>query len=461
MKRYVAVIDLGKANSKVALVDTITATEIEVVSQPAAIRTDTLYPSLDHGAIHGFIIRSLFALSTRYSIEAITVTTHGATVALVDASGQLVLPVLDYEFRGLNFERSDYEQHRPPFTETGSPALPDGLNAGAQLYWQQANFPEQFINVHAVLTWPQYWVSVLTGKQHNDVSSLGAHTDLYCPSLKTYSSLVQNQDWESLMPDTRLSGQLSGTLLPQIAQQTNLPVTTAVHTGIHDSNASLVPHLLTHEEPFTVISTGTWLIAMAVGGAPVKLDEKRDTLLNVDARGQAVPSARFMGGRERELLNISRLATDAGMDKLLANDASPALLLPSVVSGTGPYPQSASEWRGEAIPDDDDLRACAFALYLALMANECLQLIGSKGPIYVEGPLAHDTHFTQMLAIASKRTVKLSASKTGTSVGAAMLIQAPRAMPVYTEVLVADERGAQLLRYASLWQQNLAEHTGG
>ena len=460
MKRYVAVVDLGKSNSKVALVDTTTATEVEVLTQPAALRTDTLYPSLDHGAIHGFIIRSLFALSTSYLIEAITVTTHGATVALVDASGQLVLPVLDYEFRGLNYERGDYEKYRPSFAETGSPALPDGLNVGAQLYWLQANFPEQFSMAHAVLTWPQYWVCVLTGKQHNDVSSLGAHTDLYCPARQSYSSLVKAQNWTHLMPDTRLSGQLSGTLLPSIARQTHLSVTTTVHTGIHDSNASLVPHLLAHDEPFTVISTGTWLIAMAVGGASVKLDEKRDTLLNVNARGEAVPSARFMGGRERELLGIKTMATEQGMDNLLADDVNPVMLMPSVVSGTGPFPQSSFRWLGAQVENDHKHHTCAVALYLALMANECMQLIGSLGATYIEGPMARDKHFMQMLAAVSQRPVKLSNSQTGTSVGAAMLIQEPDVLPEYDDIELSDERRTQLLRYAARWQQHLRDYTG-
>ncbi|MCE3590562.1 hypothetical protein LXJ59_28655, partial [Escherichia coli] len=66
--------------------------------------------------------------------------------------------------------------------------------------------------------------------------------------------------------------------------------------GIHDSNASLLPHLMTRSSPFSVVSTGTWVVLFAVGGQLDKLDQARDTLANVDAYGKAVPSARFMGG---------------------------------------------------------------------------------------------------------------------------------------------------------------------
>ena len=44
------------------------------------------------------------------------------------------------------------------------------------------------------------------------------------------------------------------------------PPGTPVLTGIHDSNASLLPHLIDRKPPFAVVSTGTWVIAMAIGG---------------------------------------------------------------------------------------------------------------------------------------------------------------------------------------------------
>ncbi|MFD1807147.1 hypothetical protein ACFSHQ_00750 [Gemmobacter lanyuensis] len=40
---------------------------------------------------------------------------------------------------------------------------------------------------------------------------------------------------------------------------------------------------------------------MTMGGAAVTLDPARDVLVNVNALGAPVPSARFMGGREWEL----------------------------------------------------------------------------------------------------------------------------------------------------------------
>ncbi|MBX2886510.1 MAG: hypothetical protein KTR32_41530, partial [Granulosicoccus sp.] len=167
MIRYVAVIDLGKTNSKVALVDTNEAKEICVIKQPTAVNSDSVepdfYPALDHVAIREFVLESLAELSSMHALEAITVTTHGATVALIDAAGELAMPVLDYEYQSVDDTRTEYDKFRPDFSETGSPALPGGLNIGAQLFWQQRHHPELFLKVHTILTWPQYWIYMLTG----------------------------------------------------------------------------------------------------------------------------------------------------------------------------------------------------------------------------------------------------------------------------------------------------------
>ena len=458
MTELVAVVDLGKTNSKIALVDTAAAEEVSVVKQASVVDAGGMYPSLDHEAIEAFVMESLSSLSSTYKIDAITVTAHGATAALIDSSGKLALPVLDYEFQGIDEVRDEYEVHRPSFAETGSPKLPGGLNIGAQLYWQHAKFPGEFASTRCILTWPQYWVHRLGGQKYNDVTSLGCHTDLFNPRQNRYSSLVDTMGWHSLMPATIRSGQSSGTLAPVIAKRVGLSPTTPIYSGIHDSNASLVPHLLTQSSPLTVVSTGTWFIVMAVGGTPIELDESRDSLLNVNAMGQCVPSARFMGGRERELTSRSSEVNEEALNKLLSNTQAPSMLMPSVVQGTGPYPDATSTWIGESCSDDPELHDCALALYLALMTHECMEMIGSAGPTFIEGPLAQDRLYAQMLTAISERPVLISDSETGTSIGAAMLISPPDNPPKCRSVSLDQSRREQLMHYAMLWRQNLEVH---
>ena len=161
--RHVAVIDIGKTNAKLALVDLASRTEIAALRQPNRVLSGGPYPHYDVDAIWSFILDGLATLKREHAIDAISVTTHGATAALVDASGNLALPILDYEFDGPDGMRGEYDAVRPPFSETGSPALPIGLNLGAQLFWLQRSFPKEFDRARAILMYPQFWVRKLTG----------------------------------------------------------------------------------------------------------------------------------------------------------------------------------------------------------------------------------------------------------------------------------------------------------
>lgn len=452
MVRYVAVIDLGKSNSKLALVDTQINQELHVSTQHAAVNTSGLYPAIDHLSIETFLTEELGKLCMQFQVDAITVTTHGATAALIDKQGQLTLPVLDYECELPDVLQDEYKQYRTSFEKTGSPLSPGGLNIGAQLFWQQRTWPEQFTRTQTLLTWPQYWVFRLTGERFNEVTYLGAHTDLYEPLSKCYSGLVESQQWNRLLPPLRQPGEYIANTTPDITKRLGLKQAVPVHTGIHDSNASLVPYLMSRETSFSVVSTGTWIISMAVGGLSVPLNESRDTLLNVNAFGDAVPSARFMGGRERDILiGDAAERNDIALESLLAMPASEKpMLMPSVVPGTGPFPKANWQWLGTT-HSDIPYRQCAVALYLALMTNQCLQLIGAQGSTYVEGPMAQDVDFLKMLKVASQRDVFASIGQTGTSIGAAMLITAPRTTIATSSVDVEPSQQTRLSEYATLW----------
>ena len=415
----VAVIDIGKTNAKVALVDLATLTEVALRRKANTPTRSAPYPHHDVEALWTFILNSLADLNRERRIDAISITTHGATGALVDRSGELVLPVLDYEFDGPDQLAADYDAVRPPFAETGTPRLPVGLNLGAQFFWQHKRFPAKFATAAAMLMYPQYWALRLTGVVANEVTSLGCHTDLWNPWTSDYSSLVDRMGWRRLMPPVRPAKERLGSILPALARRTGLDPQTPVFCGLHDSNASLLPHLLADAPPFCVVSTGTWVVSMAVSGKKAKLDPARDTLVNVNALGDPVPSARFMGGREFSLLTDGQ-SQGWSEDDVAAVLARQALLLPSTQQGSGPFPHHVAQWINA-----DDLspgrRFAAISFYLALMTATCLDLIGGDGPTIVEGPFARNPLFVRMLAAATGRPVVASETSTGTSIGAALL----------------------------------------
>lgn len=421
--RHIAVIDIGKTNAKVALVNLATLSEVALRRMANAPIRRAPYPHHDVEALWTFILDSLAGINREQRIDAISITTHGATGALIDASGELVLPVLDYEFDGPDRLAPDYDAIRPPFAETGTPRLPLGLNLGAQFFWQQKSFPADFARATAMLMYPQYWALRLTGVAANEVTSLGCHTDLWDPWTADFSSLVDRLEWRRLMAPVRPARDRLGPILPALAARTGLHPLTPVFCGLHDSNASLLPHLLSDTPPFSVVSTGTWVVSMAVGGNQIVLDAARDTLVNVNALGNPVASARFMGGREFSVLTEGQPETWTE-DDVGAVLARKTLLLPSTQQGSGPFPHRAATWLN-ADGMNSGQRFAAISFYLALMTATCLELIGADGPTIVEGPFARNRLFVGMLAAATVRAVVASEAATGTSIGAALLASGP------------------------------------
>ena len=419
MMRRVAVIDIGKTNAKVALVDLASMAEVALRRTANAVAADGPYPHHDVERLWAFILDSLKDINREQPIDAISITTHGATGVLVEADGRLALPVIDYEFGGIDELAQDYDAIRPPFAETGTPRLPAGLNVGAQLFFQQKRFPAEFAKAAAILMYAQYWALRLSGVAANEVTSLGCHTDLWSPWKADYSSLVDRMGWRRLMAPLRPAKDRLGPILPSLARQTGLDPQTPVFCGLHDSNASLLPHLLADAPPFSVVSTGTWVVSMAVGGRKVEFDPERDTLVNVNALGDPVPSARFMGGREFSLLTEGN-PLSWSEDDVAVVMARKILLLPSTQQGSGPFPHRAAQWRNaEGLNHGQCFVAISF--YLALMTGTCLDLIGGDGPTTVEGPFAQNGLFIRMLAAATARPVIASETSTGTSIGAALL----------------------------------------
>ncbi len=417
---HVAVIDIGKTNAKLALVRLSDLSEIVVITRPNSVLPGPPYPHFDVEGHWDFLLDGLERFQAEHGIDALTVTTHGAAGALLCGDGSLAAPILDYEHAGPDEVAAAYDKIRPPFFETGSPRLSMGLNLGAQFHWQFETDPRLREKVHQVVTYPQFWAHRLTGVHATDVTSLGCHTDLWNPFDGVFSSLPETLGITEKIAPPRKPGDVLGLVLPEISQRTGLDARTPVHCGIHDSNASLLSHLVTLEPPFSVVSTGTWVIAMTVGGKPVTLDPALDTLVNVNAFGEAVPSARFMGGREYDIA-LGGKPVDANDKEILEVLTRRAMLLPALVPETGPFAGADACWRREEPPPGSGQRSAAVGFYLALVTARCLELIGHEGSVVVEGPFARNKPYLWMLGAASSSHVIPMDSTTGTSQGAALL----------------------------------------
>ncbi|SMC97668.1 Sugar (pentulose or hexulose) kinase [Fulvimarina manganoxydans] len=456
--RNVAVIDIGKTNAKLVLHDLETADDLAVLTTPNLVLKDGLYPHYDIDHLWRFILEGLAALSCEKPVDAISLTTHGASIALIGPD-DLALPVLDYEYE-LDAEFiAAYRAERPDFSETQSPALPGGLNVGAQLAWLETRFPERFAQAETILTYPQYWAYRLTGVRACEVTQLGCHTDLWRPAERDFSSLVDRRGWRGKFAPLRSAFDELGALKPEIRDAMARDWDIPVFCGIHDSNASLLPHLMTRQAPFTVVSTGTWAILFAVGTEPKPLDKDRDTLANVDAFARPVPSARFMAGREfSEMAGAEpgEASREAAERVIVRN----AMALPSFAKGTGPFPTRVGDWTLDPAMLDQGERTAAASLSAALTTETCLSLIGASGPIIVEGPFAKNTIYCDALEALTGQPVEAKPGLTGTAAGAALLARgiAGRAGRANTETKEARRRAPWpgLQDYAETWRRHVA-----
>jgi L-fuculokinase len=420
MSRCIAVFDVGKTNIKVIVFDRGGAVlaERSAPNNPLAPDSEWPYLRLDTEGAWAFLIGALKELGARFSIEAISTTTHGCAGVLMQSDGP-ALPPLDYEFDGFGDIDADYDAARPPFDEARSPHLSRGLNLGRHLFYYERYYPAQFKQATAFLTYAQYFAWRLGGAIASEVTSLGAHTDLWRPNEGDLSSMVDALGWRRLFPPRRKAWNTLGTLKPEIANTTGLSPNVRIICGAHDSNAALVPHLLSRREPFTVVSTGTWVIIMAVGGKG-QLDPEADMLANVDVRGEPVPTARFMGGREYAVL-AGGSPVDADEADVGAIIASGVLALPAFSDQGGPFASRKGVIERLA-PTTPKARAALATLYSALMTAHMLRRLEAPGELIVEGGFARSPAFAAVLArLMAGRRVVIAPISAGAAAGAAML----------------------------------------
>ncbi len=445
----IVVIDIGKSNAKLALVDPDSRAVAAVRTMANTVRTDGPYPHFDVDALWHWIVDGLADIAREAEVATISVTAHGACAALTTADG-LSLPIIDYEFDGPDEVHDAYRRACGDFRETLSPDLPNGLNVGRQLFWLSRKFPKEFGEIEAILPYAQYWVWRLTGRKVAEVTSLGCHTDLWVPEAGTYSQLAVNEGWDRLFPPLAKAWDTVGTLARDVAERTGIGANCRVVAGIHDSNASLLPHLLTRQAPFAVLSTGTWTIVLAPGGSIEQLDPARDCLANVDAFGHPVPSTRFMAGREFGILADGDVEpNEADVARVVGEQI---MALPTFAPGTGPFGKAQGRWTVDPQNLSPGERAAAASLYCALVTETCLSLAGAAGPVIVEGRFARNRLFLAALAKRVPRPVVAEPDATGTVDGATLLAFGPDAKLPPREAPAVAPLACDLTPYAEAWR---------
>lgn len=418
--RGIAVFDIGSTNTKMVLFDAAGQVVAEE-KMPSARHQAPPYLAVDCEPIFSFAAQVLPLLDAILPVDVVVCSSHGSALALLDKSGQLALPIMDYQAEPPVDIVAEYCKIAPAFAEVYSPVLPLSLTLGLQLYWQQSRFCEAFEKAETILPLAQYAAHRLGGRMVTELSALGAQSQLWDYHNNHYSSIAQERQWAGKFAPIARAYEKIGFLGTQFLGEA-FRGRGEISAGVHDSDANYLRYLAAVKGDFTLLSTGTWIIGFDTNADISQLDIARDTVANLDIYGRPVACCRFFGGREFEIINEGSTldASTQDVQHILSNDI---FALPSFTDSGGPMPGTGN--KGNIVterPLSDGQKTALASLYCALMVSESLDAIGSTSEIIVDGPFSTNTIFLGCLAVLRRQqAVKASTLRDGTTDGARLI----------------------------------------
>jgi sugar (pentulose or hexulose) kinase len=127
-----------------------------------------------------------------------------------------------------------------------------------------------------------------------DITSIGCHTNFWDFNQKAYHYWVAGEDMTNLLPTIHPAEDAISMVLK--AQKL------AIGIGLHDSSAALIPYLLQFKEPFLLLSTGTWNIALNPfnDNSLTYKELQSDCLCYLAYNGRPVKASRLFAGYNHE-----------------------------------------------------------------------------------------------------------------------------------------------------------------
>lgn len=292
----ILVFDIGKTNKKWVLFDEDLRVLADCSVQMAEIRDEDGFPCEDIEALSDWVWEEAWTLVSKkaYAIKYINVSAYGATIVGLNAEGEALKPVYNYlkESDSTLLERfkSLYDKQGGFETETGAP-LTGMLNTGYQLF-RLKQVKKDFSAYEQVLHLPQYLCYLLHGSMFSEPTSIGCHTALWDFAKADWHGWLEQENLSRLLPEVSKSHVTVPSGMNGKAIQ--------IGCGIHDSSAALYPYVSCVQEPFILVSTGTWTICMNPFPADkfTAEDVKQDILLYKQPDGSDVRAARLFLGKK-------------------------------------------------------------------------------------------------------------------------------------------------------------------
>lgn len=453
----VAVLDLGKTNAKLSAV-TPEGAVLEQVSTPNRVLDTPPYRHHDLAGLEAWLLASLAELGRRHPIEAFVPAAHGGSGVLVGSDGP-ALPMVDYEGPLPVDLDAAYRAAADDFHERGgSPIMLGAAHAARQLLRFERDWPEAFATATAYLYTPQYWSWRLSGVAASEVTSAAAQSHLWCAPESRPAAIVARRGWQRLIPPMRPAWATLGPIRPEIAARTGLDPAIRVVCGIHDSSANFYRYQAAGLEDLTVISTGTWIVALSDRPGVDFTAERPGWSCNADVFGRPVPGMLTMGGREF-----------AAVADGTSGPADRTTLARLVATGTMAIPFFAQDdglARGRAgrghvtgpLADDRAARFSLAVLYAALLTAEILDALPPARTIVLDGNFVRDPVYGALVQrLHPEADVRVNPDSHGISAGAALLARhATRTTPAPLALARPDPAGLpDLTAYRARWREAL------
>jgi len=449
----VAVFDIGKTNVKLS-VATADGDILDSLSTPNRVLEGPPYRHHDLAGLEDWLIEGLARFNRRHSIDAIVACAHGSGGVLAGRDGP-AMPMVDYEQPVPDDVDRLYRSAIGPYRERASAIMLGAAHLARQMLWQEMHWPDKFRMATANLATPQYWAWRLSGIAASEVTSLAAQSHLWASADRRWAHIVANQGWQDLMPPMRPAWATLGPIKPDLARRSGLSQETRVLCGIHDSSANFYRYQAAGYSDMTVVSTGTWIVALT-DRPSMDLDvERPGHACNADVFGQPMPGMLTMGGREFSMV-AGASAGPASRQTVGRLVETGTMALPSFGPDDGLFPGTLQ--RGRLIgplANDAEARFSLAVLYSALLTATIVEDLPQAATIILDGNFVKDPLYGALVAqLLGDRRVLVSHNTTGTATGAALLAtHETRQKPAPIALETPDRTGLpDLSTYRARWR---------
>lgn len=433
----IAIFDIGKTNKKLLLFDPAYKVVYQECEQFAETTDGDGFPCEDLPLLTQWVRTRFRWLLTQqeYRVQAVNCSAYGASLVHLDGEGQPVTPLFNYlkPYPALLLQQFylTYGGEQALATATASPVL-GHLNSGLQLYWLKHQHPQLFRRIACSLHLPQYISGLFTGARTSDITSVGCHTHLWDFSTNTYHQWVALEGILPLLAPLRSAGDVYAY---HPAGSPSIPV----GIGLHDSSAALIPYLLQFAEPFVLLSTGTWCIALhPFNNQPLSPQElQQDCLCYLSYEGNPVKASRLFAGHEHEV-ETQRIACHFHVpdDFYKTVPYNPGFVAhqddAGIKGATNPLRQSCFAHRKLSQFADADHAYHQLVADLVQLQAGAIQLVLAGSTVqrlFVDGGFSHNQIYMHLLAAAFPAVEVYAASMPQASALGAALVLHPHWNP--------------------------------